>query len=205
MLRVAPTVHEGLLGGGRLPTLSRLGERLSATELVALVLAGCLAAVASAMLDLNLRVPGHAIIRAVFPMALGLALVPRHLAGTIMGTSALAAALGLSVAGVAGLGIGATASLCLTGPMLDIALARSRAGRQLYLRFVLAGIGSNLIAFAVQAAAKLLHHSGSRPFGQWLPVASVTYVLCGAAAGLVSALFWFRFHPPTGSRQEAKP
>ena len=41
--------------------------------------------------------------------------------------------------------------------------------------------------------AKLAGEAGRRPLSGWWPEAIVTYALCGAAAGLVSAVVWFRF------------
>jgi hypothetical protein len=69
--------------------------------------------------DFNLQIPGHAILRAVLPMAIGLALVPRKNGGTVMGVAALGGELP---------GLGACTSLALLGPMLDLALRSSAAG-----------------------------------------------------------------------------
>jgi hypothetical protein len=75
------------------PSLACPGRAISAVEVAVLVLLGATAAAATALLDLPLRIPGHAILRLVFPMALGLALVPRRLSGSFMGVSALASLL----------------------------------------------------------------------------------------------------------------
>ncbi|MBI3462115.1 MAG: hypothetical protein HY000_03510 [Planctomycetes bacterium] len=194
MLSSVIGVHSDLLDRGRLPTLTRPGERISAGEVVTLCLCGFVAALCTAFLDLDLRIPGHSIIRAIFPMAFGFALVPRRSAGTIMGTTALATSLGLKVGGFAGMGTGAMTSLFLTGPLLDLSLMYARAGWQLYWGFMLAGVVSNLVALVVRGAAKLwaADQLGGRRFGEWLPQAVMTYLLCGAVAGLVSAFFWFQ-------------
>ena len=204
MLSSVIGVHHDLLVHGRLPTLTRPGERTSAAELVALFLCGSVAAMSTAFLDLDLRIPGHSIIRAIFPMAFGFALVPRRSAGTIMGISALATSLGLQAGGLAGTGVGAMTSLFLTGPLLDLALLYARAGWQLYLGFMLAGVGSNLVALVVRGAKKLwmADQLGGRRFAEWLPQAVGTYFLCGAIAGLVSAGFWF--HHNQTKRSAAK-
>ena len=52
-------------------------------------------------LHLGLRVPGHAILKCVFPLALGFALVPRGFAGSVMGSAALAATYALVLWAVA--------------------------------------------------------------------------------------------------------
>ena len=196
MLDATIRVHEGLLAGGRVSPLTRVGTRLSALELAALLLTGCFAAMATAFLDLDLRIPGHAILRVVFPMAFGLALVPRRAAGTIMGAGALATALGLYAGGLTGMGVGAITSLCLTGPLLDLSLLRARPGWKLYFAFTAAGIVSNVAALIVRGTTKLLtmDMSGGRRFAEWLPQAACTYILCGAIAGIVSALFWFHLN-----------
>lgn len=188
-------LHPGLADGSRLPVMTAEGGDLRASELAVLVGAGVAAALCSSLFDLNLRIPGHAILRAVFPMACGLAIVPRRGSGTMMGASALLTALILRTGGTASLGVGAATSLALTGPFLDLALWRAGRGWRLYLGFALAGLASNLAAFAVRAGAKSLglDHFGTRPLALWWSPAAATYALCGLAAGLLSALVWFRF------------
>jgi hypothetical protein len=157
---------------------------------------GVVAAWASTFLDLGLRrVPGHAILRVVFPMALGLALVPRRGAGCVMGGTAALAAAGLHLAGVRGegLGLGAFTSLIATGPLLDVSLRRAQGGWRQTAAFVVAGLTSNLMALGVRGATKALgwEAPGRRPLGEWLFHAVGTYVLCGIVAGLVSAVALF--------------
>jgi hypothetical protein len=211
-------LHEGLNSSGRVPTLVRK-DLVSWVELLTLVLIGAGAAVLSLSLsDSHLHIPGHAILRAVFPMALGLALVPRRLGGCVMGGSALATGLLLQGTGLGRTGVGALTSLCLTGPLLDLALWGARGGWRLYLGFVLAGLSSNLIAFAFRASARLMGVGGGGGGGggmgggrgggggmgtggggdpNWWMNASIFYPLCGLAAGLVSALVWFHFRRRT--------
>lgn len=193
MFATVLTTHDGLLSSSRLPALARGTARASAGELALLLLAGAGAALATAFMDFDRRVPGHAILRAVFPMALGLALVPRRLGGAVMGTGALVTALGLKAGGWASVGPGAMTSLCLTGPLLDLALWGARGGWRLYLGFVLAGLGSNLAALAVRYAAKVTGLGpGRRRVEEWGAEAVVTYALCGIMAGLLSAFVWFQ-------------
>jgi hypothetical protein len=188
-------IHPGLADSSRLKLLTQQGESVRGAEILMLVFAGVCAAAASVFFDLSLKIPGHAIIRAVFPMAFGLAIAPRRMAGTVMGAGALGSALVFKVGGFGAIGVGALTSLTLTGPMLDLALWHARRGWWLYLGFAMAGVGSNLAALMVRAGIKLagLDHVRGRPLFAWLPQAIGTYVLCGAIAGLISALVWFQF------------
>lgn len=194
------SIHSGLAGSSRLPSVAGKPDHLYAADMLLLLGAGVTAALATALLDLGLRVPGNAIIRAVFPMSLGLALAPRRMGGMVMGASALGSALVIHGGGFAAIGLGAMTSLTLTGPFLDLALWRARRGWRLYLGFGLAGLGSNLAALAVRGGTKLasLDPALARPFAAWWLPAIGTYALCGALAGLISALVWFRFD--AGSR-----
>ena len=197
-------VHEGLLAAGRVPSVSRRGERISAGEVVMLLLVGAAAAAASAFIRLGLRIPGHAIVLAVMPMSLGLALAPRRFSGSIMGVGAFATAVGLSAGGYASYGAGAMTSLCLTGPLMDVALAGAAGGWRLYAGLILAGFGSNGLAFLQRAGSKLvgLDGPGTRFFTEWWPQALVTYTVSGAVAGLLGALCWFHLRSQTDTRRQ---
>src|SRR5262249_48252713 len=153
-------VHEGLYVAGRIPSLARADRTVSIAELLALILMGASATVISALGEFQLRIPGHAILRSVFPMALGLAMVPRRMGGCVMGGSALLTGMLIPLAGSRAMGPGALASLSLTGPLLDLALWSAASGWRLYLGFVVAGLGSNLIAFSVRGGARLLGLGG---------------------------------------------
>ncbi len=156
--------------------------------------AGVGAALSSVFLDISLRMPGHAILRAVFPMALGLALAPRRMGGLVMGAGAMGTVLVIKAGGLGVVGVGALTSLALTGPLLDVALWRARRGWRLYMAFALAGLGSNLAALAVRGGTKYvgLNHVASWPLAAWLPRATVSYAVCGVLAGLISATIWFK-------------
>ena len=179
----------------RLSPLINTSDQARAFELATLLLAGFVAAMATAFLDLGLRIPGHAIIRAVFPMAFGLAAAPRRGAGCVMSGSALASVTFVHFGGFASIGVGAMTSLCVTGPLLDLAALSLRPGRSLCLRLGLAGVMSNLIALVVRGGVKYagVDHAVGRPFAAWWPRAVWTYLLCGLLAGLLSAWVWFRF------------
>lgn len=180
-------------------------EQTRALEMLFLVACGAAAAFASVYLDFRLRIPGHAILRAIFPMALGLAAVPRRGAGTVMGGSALATGLVLgTVAPAGGFSFGALTSLTLTGPLLDLALRQAAGGWRLYAGFAFAGLAANLVAFVIRGGAKMLglEHLGARPLSDWMLQASVSYVLCGLLAGLISGFIWFQASRPRNGDQE---
>jgi hypothetical protein len=186
--------NPALAADSRVRSIGRLNDHVSTLEVVTLVLLGVTAAVMSGYVRLGLRIPGHSIVLAVLPMAFGIAVVPRQLAGTTMSVSAMLTAALLSASGVRYFGVGAMASITAVGPLLDLALARARGGWRLYLGFVLAGLAANTVAFSVRGASKLLQVEGlgRRLFSDWLSQAAVTYVLAGALAGLLSAACWFR-------------
>lgn len=187
------TVRDGLIDAGRVRALSRPGRSISAVEAGLLVFMGLVAA-GLCGLKLNLGIPGHNILRVVFPMALGLAMVPRRGAATIMGLSGSAGAAAMLLGGARAFGSGAATSLILTGFFLDLALVKARGGPSVYVRLVLAGLAANLTAFLVRGGGKAagLGFEGL-PLELWWRSAVVTYPLCGAAAGLLSAAVWFRF------------
>lgn len=195
--------HEGLAASTRLPAHLRTSKGLFALEMGLLILAGATASLLTAYVNYKLRIPGHAILRAVLPMSLGLALVPRRMAGTVMGFSALVTMLILSAGSVATPGLGAITSLCLTGPLLDAALWQARKGWRVYLGFALAGLASNLIAFSIRSVPKILGMDlpDTRSLEEWWLLALLTYGLCGILAGLLSAFILFRF----GKGKEAHP
>jgi hypothetical protein len=213
-------VHEGLFALSRMPSLALPGRRVAAIEIALLILFGCGAAAMSLLPDYHLRIPGHAILRSVFPMALGLALVPRRSGGIIMGASALVTALSFKSAGFAGFGWGAVTSLCLTGPLLDLALRWAGRGWHFYFGIISAGLCSNLAALLVRGL--LMYYGfggggaggggggggvgvggggGGRVFEEWWLQAGITYPVCGILAGLISAFFWFKFRTPRTPEQ----
>jgi hypothetical protein len=199
------SVHPELAGRSRLTVLSWDRQQSDCAAILFLFGVGAVAAVTTLLLDFRLRIPGHAILRAVFPMAFGLALAPRRMGGMVMGAGALSSALVIKVGGFAAVGAGAMTSLLLTGPLLDLVLWRSGRGWRLYLGFVLAGLAANVIALGARAGVKLsgIDTWTGRPLAAWWLQAVITYAVCGALAGLISALVWFRFsasrrtsHPP---------
>jgi hypothetical protein len=199
------SIHEGLGASGRLPGLARQGGRVTALEWAMLGSLGLGAALLSAYGTRGLGVPGHNILRVIFPMAMGLALVPRHGSGTIMGLGGLAGGTLLTMLGPHGLGAGALTGLVLLGLALDLAMLGAASGRAVYLRFAAAGLAANLVALAARGGLMLSLHDPK--FAAWLPRALVSYPVCGLLAGLVSAAVWFRIQarsrPRPGSEASA--
>lgn len=186
-----------LVSSSRIPLdLSGEDGRISFAEWLLLLGLGASAAVLRAVVDLRLGIPGHSIMIVVLPMALGTATVRRAGSGSVMGISALTAGMMLGPFGlIRGFGPGALASLGATGFAFD-AWFRILGRRSCYLPWIAAGASANLFAYLVRAAAKL---SGAWPglgsgavWGLWVSKATVTYPLCGIAAGLVSAAICFR-------------
>lgn len=192
------STHEGLGTSGRLPVLAREGSRVTALELAILALAGCAAAALSAYSKGGLGLPGHNILRVIFPMAMGLALVPRHGSGTLMGLSGLGGGALLGAIGPQGIGAGAMTGLVLLGIFLDVAMLGAQSGKAIYLRFASAGLAANLVALAARGAFKAIQ---AQPPDAWYPKALVSYPVCGLLAGLISAAVWFRIQKR--SRQRA--
>ena len=189
--------HGALADASRLSRIPRSWG--AAADALLLLGAGTAAAALAVFVDLGLRIPGHAILPTVVPVALGMALVPRRGAGSAAGAAAFAAA-GLMGGFPRTVGWGSFASLVLTGPILDLALRRPRSGAGLYLGLALAGLAANMLSFGVRLGAKVAFHDGGRPLAQWWPVASVSHAACGAAAGLLAAALFFRWRPPAGTR-----
>ena len=194
-------VRDGLAGASRFPPLARPNHSISAIEVAMLLICGAASAATIAFVKLSLGIPGHSIVLAALPMALGMSLAPRRLAGSIMSAGALATASLLVAGGVGRFGSGAFASLLLLGPMMDFAMSRARSGWRVYAALVLAGVATNLLALISRAAPKLIGIDIGRPFDSWWLQASITYTLSGVVAGLFGALCWFHFN----DRAEHRP
>lgn len=195
-LRPPSLVGHGFVGAIQILVLLLLGAAAAATtELVDLKsLVEAVVATLTGQSEFKMRLPGHAILSSIFPMALGLAVIPRRGAGTVMGVGALLMNVILPRLEITP-GLGSIVSVATIGPALDLALRNTRHGWRVYAGFAVAGLAANLIAFAVQATAKYYGVSGisGKPLAAWLPTAAVTYPVFGLLAGLVSAAVWFRF------------
>jgi hypothetical protein len=195
MLKFALQPYGALGTARRIRPLETRTDYLTTGELATLLLAGSLAAVAVAAFSPGLRIPGHAILRAALPMVCGMALVPRRMSGTIMTLGAMATAAGISTMGLGRWQPGAMVSLLALGPAIDLAmLGREMTGWRLYLRFALAGMLANSLAFAARAGSAWLQLDDGRPhsishFGVGV---FLSFAACGAFAGLLSAAVCFR-------------
>lgn len=187
--------HDGLLSHRRLAWRDQAGGRLALDEAVLLLICGIAAAMLTDLIEFKLRLPGHAILRAVLPLSIGMALVPRRGAGTIMGVASLATSLVLRSSGGSEGGLGSITSTTLLGPLLDLWLSRARSGPWIYVGIIVAAVCANLLALGVQLGVKSFG-GGGRSLGGWLPLALATYPACGALAGLVSAISAFRWRGP---------
>jgi hypothetical protein len=180
----------------RVPALSREAG-ISVAEFACLLTCGALAAMAIGLLHLSLRVPGHAILRGVLPMTLGLALVPRRWAGTVMAIGAGITAVAMSAVHIGRFPAPAMLSVLALGPVLDVALLGQPTGWRLYARFVIAGAVANLLAYAFKVAGVQLgiemFSGGGREFMRLaLHTVIASYILCGAVAGFLGAAACFR-------------
>ncbi len=187
-------VHEGLAAAGRIPSAARVRDHISIIEMAILICCGAISASAVSFVRLGLRLPGHAIVLAMAPMALGLALAPRRFSGFVMSAGAFSTASVFSLLGITHPGAGSFVSLCLLGPVMDLALTKFRSGWRLYCGMILAGVSTNLLALFSRSTSKLLglDLGSMRPFGTWWTQAIVTYSLSGAVAGLIGAICFFR-------------
>jgi hypothetical protein len=92
-MRIAWPQYDGVRRQSRFSSITNTREQLLSLERTTLLLAGFLAAAVTAFADFSLKIPGHSIIRAIFPMAFGLAVAPRRGAGCVMGGSAVVSAM----------------------------------------------------------------------------------------------------------------
>jgi hypothetical protein len=177
----------------RLPSLSQEAS-VTLAEVACLLACGAVAILAVGLLRLPIRIPGHAVLRGVLPMAMGLALVPRRSAGSIMAVGAAITALGMSWGGIGRFPAAAVLSVVALGPVFDLVSSSTAQGWRLYARFAVAGAVANLAGFAMRWAMATFgwELADSRQFASFWSPALVSFIVCGAMAGLVSAGFWFR-------------
>lgn len=171
------------------------GSRALWMDLLLLVSCGIVATLMVALIDLDIKTPGHAILKGTLPIALGLAMVPRRFSGFVISGTCIATLYALrSYTSLTPPGGGATTSLVLLGPMLDVFLWKAKPGMNTYVRFTLAGLLTNSLAFAIRWGGKsaLIGPLGMVKLENWLTIAPITYALCGIAAGIVSSAILFR-------------
>lgn len=186
--------HPQLTAAARTSPISR-SSTATALDWAVLLAIGSLTAILTAYLALNLRIPGHAVLRVVAPMVVGLALVPRRGAGTVMSLGAALTGAVIRLSDTGELSAMPFVGLILVGPLLDLAAAGGRSGRELYLRFTSVGVAANLILYGVRwgvMTSGLEAGGGSGNFRRLGFVALGSYAVCGALAGLIGAAIAFR-------------
>jgi hypothetical protein len=196
MIRPVLQPLSGLAETRRIGPAAWRAEQIHVLEIGVLLCAGALAAVAVVAFTPALRIPGHAILRAALPMVCGMALVPRRLAGSIMAVGAGATVFLFSATGLGGWQPAAVISLLALGPAIDIAMAgRSVLGWRLYLRFGVAGVLANALAFFLRGGISIFGLDNDRPhmLARFDLGVFASFAACGAIAGLLSALVCFQF------------
>lgn len=187
------TVNHSLADARRVPVLAAPGQDVSAWELVVLVAAGVLSGAMSFAIR-GWGIPGSTVVQGILPMAAGLAIVPRRGSGLLMGTCATATGLAMGAASTFNVNPSALARLWLLGTCLDIGLARIKSNPRIWFTFIMAGLGANLLGYGVKQASAQLGWEGVGGHGissAW-PVTLLSYAVCGAIAGGVSAILFFR-------------
>jgi hypothetical protein len=193
MLNAAFAPQIGLKDSSRLPSLSR-SAGITAAELACLLTCGALAALAVGVIHGSFGIPGVAILRGLLPIALGFAIVPRRSAGTAMSLVTCATAAFMNAGNVGEFQIPALVGTLALGPMLDTALTGNARGWHIYLRFAAAGAAANFFAFSTKFIAAYFgwHFPGSGRVTSFWSLALMSFIVCGALAGLISSAVWFR-------------
>jgi hypothetical protein len=169
--------------------LRSTSARATSIESLLLFAAGACAALLVALVHIKVRVPGHIILQAIVPVALGAAMIPRRFAGTIAGAGAAVTSGAMLWTGWGEMPVAALASLVLLGPALDVAARGTHALGILVARFCAAGLATNLIALSAKVAANAagLEAGGGRGFAALWPYSLLTYCACGVTAGMIGA------------------
>ena len=193
VIAIPMTVNHSLAEARRLPILAAPRQRVSAWELVILVVAGVLSGATSFAIR-GWGIPGSTVVQGILPMAAGLVMVPRRGSGLLMGTSALATGLVLCAASTINVNPSALARLWLLGACLDFGLSRNEYNSRIWLAFITAGMGANLLGYGVKQISAQLGWEGvgGRGISYGWPVTLMSYAICGAIAGGVSAILFFR-------------
>ena len=163
-------------------------------NILILVCFGILAGIAFTQIKLSIGIPGHAIIKIMIPMAIGLSLAPVRSAGAIMGISGLVTALISQILTKStGTGTGAYTSLVCTGVLIDLTLYFANTGWKLYSGLMISGLIANVIALYVRSGFKSFFRIDVIDFNTWSQTAAFTYPICGLLAGLLCSLVVFKF------------
>lgn len=185
MPRVASLTTARRFGGVASPS-----DRLANNELAILLFAGVVSALASAIIR-GWGIPGSTVVQGVLPMAAGLAFVPRRGAGILMGGSAIVSGMLFMQLGVGHNNPSALVRLALLGMCLDAGPARLSRDSLIWVWFVLAGLSANLLGLGAKYVMGLMGLEGLMSTGH-LFYRAVSYGICGALAGGISAVIFFR-------------
>lgn len=162
-------------------------------NLLLLACFGILAGIAVSQIKLSFGIPGHAIVKIMIPMAIGLSLAPVKSAGAIMGISGLFSAFICEIlTNSTGTGTGAFTSLVCTGVLMDLTLYFANTGWKLYSGLMISGLIANMIALYVRSGFKFFFKINIIDFNTWHQTAAFTYPICGLLAGLICALVVFK-------------
>lgn len=187
-------INRHLQVAARFPTLPQVEAHIGLREWLVLIGCGVAAAMAVALIPPIARIPGHAILRATLPFAIGLALVPRRSSGTIMALGAGVASLLLAGCGLGRFQVPAVVSMLSLGPLIDLAMVRCPAGWRLHWHFILAGVAANVLAFSVRILPLMssANFGGQRAAAMGWPMTLASFIACGFLAGAISAALVFR-------------
>jgi hypothetical protein len=174
--------------------LAASSDRVSFAELAILIGGGAISTIASYSIG-GLGIPGSNMLQAVLPMAAGLAIVPRRGAGILMGLSSLGTGFAVMGLGIAHFSPSELSRLVLLGFCLEVGPARAESKSHVWLWFVFAGLAANMLGFGVKylvAQFGIEGFGGGRGIFRPLPMKMLSWAVCGALAGGVSALIFFR-------------
>lgn len=187
--------YDDLAFASRLRARTANNARIAYSQAVVLMLAGALAALVVAFVPLPLRIPGHAILKVAVPIVCGVATVPRPFAGSMAGIWVAVVICVLEASGIRHVPTAALVAALAIGPAIDLAVVGFRGMRlSVYLRFAIAGLLANLLAFFVRWGTSSLGFDAGQlhRMSEIGVVAFISFALCGILAGIVSAMIFFR-------------
>lgn len=187
--------YDDLSNASRLNAQTAITPQIAYLPAAVLLLAGAIAALIVAFAPLPLRVPGHAILKVIAPIVCGIAAVPRPLAGSLSGIGAAVVVCLLEATGIRHIPAAALAATLAIGPAIDLAIIGFRGtSTSLYVRFAFAGLLTNLLAFCIRWGTSALGIGAAQPhrLSEVGTLACISFAICGAVAGVVSAMIFFR-------------
>lgn len=193
-----PTVPS-LTSVRRFGGITSTSDRPNASSIAILMMAGVAAALASALIR-GWGIPGSTVLQGVLPMAGGLAFVPRRGAGLLMGCSAAVSGMMFMQLGVGHNNPSALARLALLGVCLEAGPARLSRESLVWMWFVLAGLAANLLGLGAKYLMGLVGLEGLMSLAS-TPFRVLSYAVCGAVAGGLSAAIFFQRRTTPGAAE----